>query len=112
VASGTLLQFMPGGLIVVAPLRQWSHDRAMHLGKDPVDQARHSSWRPWAQQESGCIAALRHGDITGRCSGTGTRGAHLTRQRPPAELRRYTSVLVGASFSRARLIAGTWGRGS
>jgi hypothetical protein len=26
--------------------------------------------------------------ITGRCSGTGIRGAHFMRLRPPAELRR------------------------
>ena len=91
-ASGTLLPFMPGGLIAVAPLRQWSHDPAMHLGKDPVDLASRASWHMIAQSESACVAALRHGDITGRFSGTGTRGAHLMPLRPPAELRRYISL--------------------
>jgi hypothetical protein len=102
VASVTLLPFMPRGLIAVAPLRQWSHDPAMHLGKDPVDQARHSSWRAMSHSESGCVSALRHGDITTRCSGTGFDKVHarhghasigtidsaLVPHHPPAELGR------------------------
>jgi hypothetical protein len=75
-------------LIVVAPLRQWSHDRAMHVATSPVDPATRASWRAFPQQESVSLEAPRPGDITGRCSGTGIRGAHFTRLRPPAELRR------------------------
>jgi hypothetical protein len=91
----SLLAFMPGKLCGVAPLRQWSHDCAMHLGKDLVVWATRASLQAFPHQESACIAASRCGDITGRCSGTGTRGAHLQRLRPPAELRRYTKVASG-----------------
>jgi hypothetical protein len=75
-------------LSAVAPLRQWSQYRAMHLGKDLVDLATRASWRAFTHQESGCVAVARCVDITGRCSGTGIRGAHHMNLRPPAELRR------------------------
>jgi hypothetical protein len=42
--------------------------------------------------------------ITGRCSGTGIRGAHLMRLRPPAELRRYISAATDKNRGLAHLL--------
>jgi hypothetical protein len=64
-----LLPFRPERLSEVAPLRQWSHDRAMHLWKVLVDRATCASWPAFTHQESACVAASRCGDIPGRCNG-------------------------------------------
>jgi hypothetical protein len=42
--------------------------------------------------------------ITGRCSGTGIRGAHFMRLRPPAELRRYISAATDKNRGLAHLL--------
>jgi hypothetical protein len=77
-----------GTLIAVAPQRRWSHDRAMHLGKEPVDRATRASWPATSQPELSFFAASRSVDITSRCNGR-ERIVHTSSlRRPAAELGR------------------------
>jgi hypothetical protein len=49
----TALPVMPGTLSAVAPLRQWSHDRAMRVERILVVQATFARHGRWVHQESG-----------------------------------------------------------
>jgi hypothetical protein len=73
---------------LVAPLRQWTHDRAMHLGATPVVHPKLAMKDSSRNPNPPSLRRSLGEHITGRCSGTGIRGAHLMRLRPPAELRR------------------------
>jgi hypothetical protein len=94
-----LLPFMPKRLSAVAPLWQWSHDRAMHLGKDLFDRA--TCARPWRWKHSDlpALMRLRAVFLTSRCRRTVNDKVHTSRRwRAAAELGRYIPVSVPGTF--------------